>query len=131
MARRQRFCSDLEHDAADFLNACYAEIDDSLRAAWMSQHAPVSLALSIHTCDPLDRDGVPNPEVGVRYVPASVARGRTTVAGYRRPSITSASLPRTARQNVPAPFRDAFLGRNAVNRELLLRAIRASIAPSR
>jgi hypothetical protein len=40
-------------------------------------------------------------------------------------------LHRTARQNVPAPFRDAFLGRNAVNRELVLRAMRASIAPSR
>jgi DNA-binding SARP family transcriptional activator len=40
-------------------------------------------------------------------------------------------LHRTARQDVPAPFRDSFLGRNAVNRELLLRAMRGSIAPSR
>jgi hypothetical protein len=33
---------------------------------------------------------------------------------------------RTARQSVPAALRDSFLGRNAVNRELLLRAMRAA-----
>jgi hypothetical protein len=39
-------------------------------------------------------------------------------------------LHRTARRDVPAPFRDSFLGRNAVNRELLVLAIRADIAPA-
>jgi DNA-binding SARP family transcriptional activator len=36
-------------------------------------------------------------------------------------------LHRTARQNVPSAYRDSFLSRNAVNRELLLRALRADI----
>jgi tetratricopeptide (TPR) repeat protein len=36
-------------------------------------------------------------------------------------------LHRTARHNVPPAYRDSFLGRNAVNRELLLRALRANI----
>ena len=38
-------------------------------------------------------------------------------------------LHRTARQHVPPQFRDSFLGRNAVNRKLLLLSLRASIAP--
>jgi tetratricopeptide (TPR) repeat protein len=37
-------------------------------------------------------------------------------------------LHRTARHDVPPAYRDSFLGRNAVNRELLLRALRADIA---
>jgi hypothetical protein len=36
-------------------------------------------------------------------------------------------LHRTARENVPPAYRDSFLARNAVNRELLLRAMRADI----
>jgi DNA-binding SARP family transcriptional activator len=36
-------------------------------------------------------------------------------------------LHRAARQSVPAAYRDSFLGRNAVNRELLIRAMRADI----
>ena len=35
-------------------------------------------------------------------------------------------LHRTARRSVPPAFRDSFLARNAVNRELLLLATRAS-----
>lgn len=34
----------------------------------------------------------------------------------------------TARHNVPSAYRDSFLARNAVNRELLLRALRADIS---
>jgi hypothetical protein len=40
-------------------------------------------------------------------------------------------LHHTARKHVPPAFRDSFLGRNAVNRELLVRALRADIAPTR
>ena len=40
-------------------------------------------------------------------------------------------LHHTARRFVPPEFRDSFLSRNAVNRELLLLAARATIAPAR
>jgi hypothetical protein len=40
-------------------------------------------------------------------------------------------LHHTARRSVPPAFRDSFLARNAVNRELLLLATRAAIAPAR
>ncbi len=40
-------------------------------------------------------------------------------------------LHHTARRSVPPAFRDSFLARNAINRELLLLATRAAIAPSR
>jgi tetratricopeptide (TPR) repeat protein len=40
-------------------------------------------------------------------------------------------LHHTAHRNVPPEFRDSFLARNAVNRELMLLSIRAAIAPAR
>jgi tetratricopeptide (TPR) repeat protein len=40
-------------------------------------------------------------------------------------------LHHTARRSVPPAFRDSFLARNAINRELLLLATRAAIAPGR